>query len=276
MAVENAEYFVILLSTPSKAHIFASEEEKALNEEAMGFVRLLIIGIRIGLNIHPWLVGVTSARAARLAFEPGRSPKRLTLRELVWSLWPSAAAHAVYDMLITILPGGFALLMPGVFWYGARHAFQSEWAKVDSAAGADPVGADPGTSPEDHQPQEEGAAAAQALQSASASNAAGPRSTSSALAEEPAALQGYNGSAPRPSTVAEQVAAVGSVAAQSSLTEQPEESDGTALAPAPVAAPSVVAPALSAAPSAVPVAAAVGGEQEVQETQETTAMTPTA
>lgn len=123
MTLENIGYLLSAGSMVDKDESPASER----------LVRCLIVGVRVGLNLHPWLAGITCARIARVAFGEGREHLSISFRELAWALWPAALAHGLYDFSLVGLPGILALFVPPLGWFAARAAFDREWAAFESS-----------------------------------------------------------------------------------------------------------------------------------------------
>lgn len=135
MGVENMGYLF-------QASLERSVDAPGYMEKVM---RWVVIIIRVCLNIHPWMVGITCGRLARVLFGYGagcprtvsmdehaqaRDVSRITLRELTWALYPSVLAHAVFDFSLLSL-GAAAIVVPFVWFYYARKFFNNEW---DAAA----------------------------------------------------------------------------------------------------------------------------------------------
>lgn len=129
MVLENVGY---LLS----AGLMYDKGDSVVAERA---IRCIIVAVRVGLNLHPWLTGVTCARIAKVAFAEGRDTPSLSFREFVWVLWPSVALHASFDFGLLALPGMLALFLPFVSWFVSRSVFDREWASYETRT----VDADP-------------------------------------------------------------------------------------------------------------------------------------
>mmetsp|Transcript_120739 Transcript_120739/g.225683 ORF Transcript_120739/g.225683 Transcript_120739/m.225683 type:complete len:566 (+) Transcript_120739:67-1764(+) len=132
MTVENAGYLV------------ASSLSYDKNDSAFAdrIVRVLIILTRAGLNLHPWLTGITSARLARVVFS--RSDGTFTVREFFQAMSVSVLIHSTFDLLVMMLPGLLAMPLPLAYWLTCRHLFSKEWVSCEPAiesagAAADPV-----------------------------------------------------------------------------------------------------------------------------------------
>lgn len=131
MTMENFGY---LLSTG----LMYDKHDSVLAERISRFV---IVFVRVGLNLHPWLAGITSARVARICFEDGRNTLSLSLPEFAWALAPSVVLHSLFDFSLVALPGIVAMVLPLVFWLAARWLFNKEWAAFEERAleSSDPV-----------------------------------------------------------------------------------------------------------------------------------------
>merc|ERR1719197_1744166 len=122
MTLENVGY---LLS----AGLMYDKDDSPADER---FIRCLIVAVRVGLNLHPWLAGISAARMARVAFGQERENLSLSFRELAWVLWPATVIHSAFDFGLVALPGLMAILMPPVAWFSARWAFDREWASFET------------------------------------------------------------------------------------------------------------------------------------------------
>lgn len=123
MTVENVGYLM-------SAGLMYDKDDSAAAER---FMRCVIVAVRVGLNLHPWLAGITCARIAQVSFAQGRETPALSLKEFAWALLPAAAAHAAFDFGLVCMPGILAIFMPPVVWYAAKTAFDNEWDKFESS-----------------------------------------------------------------------------------------------------------------------------------------------
>jgi RsiW-degrading membrane proteinase PrsW (M82 family) len=130
MTIENVGY---LLS----AGLMYDKDDSVAAER---IVRCIIVGVRVGLNLHPWLAGITAARMAQVTFGQGRESLTFSFKEFVWVLWPASALHAAFDFGLVGLPGVLAMFLPICSWLGARAIFNQEWDKYETsrASEADP------------------------------------------------------------------------------------------------------------------------------------------
>jgi RsiW-degrading membrane proteinase PrsW (M82 family) len=124
MTMENVGY---LLSTG----LMYDKNDSAMAER---IVRCVIVSVRVGLNLHPWLAGITSARIARVCFGDGRSTLSLSFSELAWALAPSVVLHALFDFSLLVLPGLLAMFLPMIFFCTARWLFDKEWTAFEERA----------------------------------------------------------------------------------------------------------------------------------------------
>lgn len=124
MTLENVGY---LLS----AGLMYDKDDSAAAER---IIRCIIVGVRVGLNLHPWLAGITCARVASLTYGQGRPYLSLSFSELAWALWPAAALHTAFDFGLVSLPGMIAIFLPPFAWIATRHVFNTEWDKCTLAA----------------------------------------------------------------------------------------------------------------------------------------------
>jgi len=95
-------------------------------------VRCVVLAVRVGLNLHPWLVGITAARVGQIAFAGGRETPSLSFLELSWALYPAVLAHAAFDFGLTALPFFVSLFLPAGVWFCARYVFDREWEKFEA------------------------------------------------------------------------------------------------------------------------------------------------
>lgn len=130
MTIENAGYILAMVSAPviSYRNADVSEDVDAVFMFHIEF--LLIITIRVGLNLHPWLAGITSSRVARVTFDRQASAVP-SPKELAWALIPSVLAHSAYDFILVALPDWMAIFAPPLFFGWAYHNFAAEWSSFD-------------------------------------------------------------------------------------------------------------------------------------------------
>lgn len=84
--------------------------------------------VRVLLNMHPWLTGISAGRVARVT-QWSRASPNLSMYEFAWAIFPSAAVHALYDFVLTVQP---VLGLPGIpacFAY-CLWRFSKEWKEV--------------------------------------------------------------------------------------------------------------------------------------------------
>lgn len=104
-----------------------------LLEQLLVFFTMMLTVVRVLLNIHPWLAGLSAARVASVIKDPisGVAPMP-SLAVLLWAIMPSSVVHASFDFILTVAPGGVALLTPVVIWYCSRWMFAAAWEDVCS------------------------------------------------------------------------------------------------------------------------------------------------
>lgn len=131
MTVENAGYLV------------ASSLSYDKNDSAFAdrIVRVVIILTRSGLNLHPFLTGITSARLARVVFR--RSDGTFTIAEFFQAMSISVLIHSTFDLLVLILPGLLVIPLPLTYYVACRHLFSKEWGSCELATNAADSAADP-------------------------------------------------------------------------------------------------------------------------------------
>eukprot|EP00927_Polykrikos_kofoidii_P052802 TRINITY_DN4676_c0_g1_i1.p1 TRINITY_DN4676_c0_g1~~TRINITY_DN4676_c0_g1_i1.p1 ORF type:complete len:546 (-),score=57.87 TRINITY_DN4676_c0_g1_i1:53-1690(-) len=147
MTLENAGYVVSAASQPPKVYPDLLDDGQSIHEERMngGRVTLLTsvtIAVRVLLNIHPWLTGYSAIRLASKIFkdDPANACK---FGDILQALWPSAVIHALYDLGLTVLPGGLGMLLPPVFWWYSRRSFVSCWENTAVVNESASVGSEP-------------------------------------------------------------------------------------------------------------------------------------
>eukprot|EP00927_Polykrikos_kofoidii_P024827 TRINITY_DN22468_c0_g1_i1.p1 TRINITY_DN22468_c0_g1~~TRINITY_DN22468_c0_g1_i1.p1 ORF type:complete len:676 (-),score=100.43 TRINITY_DN22468_c0_g1_i1:77-2104(-) len=134
MTVENGLYLAEVASTPPIAFGDTGMDIE-LDRFAMRLLRLITVAIRIGLNIHPWLAGITASRVAKILLADDRGVNvNLGVAELSWAITPSAIVHSIYNLLIVAAPAQIALLAPLGFWLFSRSLFDREWGKFNMQA----------------------------------------------------------------------------------------------------------------------------------------------
>jgi RsiW-degrading membrane proteinase PrsW (M82 family) len=144
MTFENSLYLIEVASMPPMDWADAAKGHEEEEYTMMRVARLATTSVRVLLNLHPWLSGLTAARLARVVFVESESrtitsSKGLTLVHLASALAPVIALHVFYDILVLMAPGWIALLAPLVFCAALRAAFTQEWQ-------SQPVGTQPASS----------------------------------------------------------------------------------------------------------------------------------
>jgi len=100
---------------------------------------IVILIVRVLLNIHPWLTGLSALRIGRFAVKQGSTTACIGPYELVVAVMPAALIHALYDFLLLTVPLLGVLAVP-VLWYASRRYFMSTWEELKPAdADADPT-----------------------------------------------------------------------------------------------------------------------------------------
>eukprot|EP00927_Polykrikos_kofoidii_P058309 TRINITY_DN5274_c0_g1_i1.p1 TRINITY_DN5274_c0_g1~~TRINITY_DN5274_c0_g1_i1.p1 ORF type:complete len:700 (-),score=105.80 TRINITY_DN5274_c0_g1_i1:90-2189(-) len=147
MTVENAGYVMAAAMMPPTSTVVSrwpQEPEGGRDvistDEVSGasitFLTAMTVLVRVLLNIHPWLAGISAIRLSRLAFKPGNCVATLSAFDMFCIVFPSSIAHGAYDFLITVLtPALIGLLVPPVFWLFSRHYFSAGWAKIEEDIG---------------------------------------------------------------------------------------------------------------------------------------------
>lgn len=136
MTVENGEYMTAIVSTPvttySTPDTSAADTAAALRTENVmaQIMTLAQIGLRIFLNIHPWLVGVSAARILMIVWTREPDISLLGFTGFMWAVYPSALAHCLYDFLVSVGPTVVQLLTPFVVFFFSRRAFYHMWTEA--------------------------------------------------------------------------------------------------------------------------------------------------
>jgi RsiW-degrading membrane proteinase PrsW (M82 family) len=139
MTVENGLYVMASATVPSTTIVTTDDNTgKIISTEEMTAESTLIltiatVAIRIVFNIHPWLTGLCSARIGKVAFKEERGTACLETCTVVSAINPSSIIHGVYDFLVTVLPGGLALICVPIIWFGSKWSFSREWQRADEA-----------------------------------------------------------------------------------------------------------------------------------------------
>jgi len=153
MTVENAGYLMASASMPPKFYQEKGEHGKDvpsaqdMDGGAVTFVTAITICVRVLLNIHPWLSGVSAIRAGNRAFGDGAPTVCSGLLDMIKAVWPSALIHCAYDFALVAGPGILGIFLPFVFWYGSRRHFSDSWPADDGAEAATRDPHDPAPAP---------------------------------------------------------------------------------------------------------------------------------
>jgi len=135
MIIENVEYVLSTTLQPSMDPSGKNaNSEDGSPDDMFGvstFFNIAVITVRVLLNIHPWLTGVSALRIGHIAFEKGEPMSAcLGPSDIIWAVMPSALIHAAYDFTIVSLPLLAVVAVPAI-WYCSRQFFYSEWVKTD-------------------------------------------------------------------------------------------------------------------------------------------------
>eukprot|EP00929_Paragymnodinium_shiwhaense_P007496 TRINITY_DN111418_c0_g1_i1.p1 TRINITY_DN111418_c0_g1~~TRINITY_DN111418_c0_g1_i1.p1 ORF type:complete len:595 (+),score=76.06 TRINITY_DN111418_c0_g1_i1:149-1933(+) len=139
MTMENGLYLIEVASSPPVS-FDPGGTMTAEDHFIMRSLRLLTIAVRIVLNLHPWLTGISAARIARLVFvanaagaPEGRAPAdAIRMPAFCGALLPAMALHVCYDLIVITAPGMVALAAPIAFFFGAKTLFSRDWHKQRS------------------------------------------------------------------------------------------------------------------------------------------------
>lgn len=137
MTAENAGYLLDASTTPPMSYTDDDGTTQEVPGSSVTAIAGCIMFVRIFLNIHPWLAGVSASRIARTAFRDGHGIVGLTTWELLKCFLPSAAVHAFFDFIISVAPAVAIFAVPGI-WFGVRWWFRHEWNSREGGAGAQP------------------------------------------------------------------------------------------------------------------------------------------
>eukprot|EP00929_Paragymnodinium_shiwhaense_P107244 TRINITY_DN73320_c0_g1_i1.p1 TRINITY_DN73320_c0_g1~~TRINITY_DN73320_c0_g1_i1.p1 ORF type:complete len:535 (+),score=84.73 TRINITY_DN73320_c0_g1_i1:214-1818(+) len=152
MTVENAGYVMVAAMTPPTTEVVFSSHsgdgvfdraprhpmmgdrnvvsEDTTDAAAITFWTCATIAIRVLLNIHPWLAGVSAARLANTVFKDGRPTACAGPGEMFDAYWPSSVIHAAYDWWVTAIAAPAALLAPPVCWYFSKRDYGEYWKEA--------------------------------------------------------------------------------------------------------------------------------------------------
>merc|ERR1719265_244565 len=114
MTIENVGYLI-------SSGLIRDDGESVIVDKLL---RWAIMVVRVVMNIHPWMAGITCARIARLT--RGRDSLSISVKEFAWALYPAVLIHAAFDFGLLAL-SIFAMFAPMMAWFGARHIFEKEW-----------------------------------------------------------------------------------------------------------------------------------------------------
>lgn len=158
MTVENAGYVMVAAMTPPTTEVVFSNKgadmmldrvprhaatgsggRKVVSEDTVDAVSITFwtmttIAIRVLLNIHPWLAGVSAGRLAKTVFKDYRPTACAGPGEMFDAYWPSSVVHAAYDWWVTAIQAPLALLAPPVCWYMSKRDFGEYWKEMPDGA----------------------------------------------------------------------------------------------------------------------------------------------
>lgn len=168
MVLENASYLIsAAVEGPGEEGVAPkgqghSEEQRATLSTGLEIFRMFTLLIRTIFNLHPWAAALTAARLARLMRKtgggwPDRDFASCAFRECAWALWPSVLLHALYDLLVMILPPAPGILMPFVFVLVLRTMLSAEWCDAAPPREAQVVRVVDGPAPDEGQVASPGA-----------------------------------------------------------------------------------------------------------------------
>jgi len=137
MALENVEYILaVVMRAPSIPEGNKEDKDFEYTEGVAFAVTMIIIAVRVLLNLHPWLAGLSALRVGRVAFQSEPTTACLKTDVLIWACLPSALIHAAYDFVVQVWPF-MAVVAAPCMWYFSRWLFlqslQEESENVDKA-----------------------------------------------------------------------------------------------------------------------------------------------
>jgi len=136
MVVENAEYLISSASVPGQETVMpGSQRNERVDGFAMQFFTFLTVAVRVFLNIHPWLAGISASRVAEVVFEQRQQKLRVLVVDFLRAVWPCALVHAAYDLAVVSVPV-LSMLAPPLFWYLSRRQFSISWTCAEKAVDA--------------------------------------------------------------------------------------------------------------------------------------------
>lgn len=125
MIVENVEYLISSAATPGERTAVDGKDTEMVGAAAVNFATWFTIAIRVILNIHPWLAGITAGRIATIAFQHNYTFAWLRVEDMMWAIWPSAFAHGLFDLLVG--SPFLGIFMCPLTWYLLRREFWRLW-----------------------------------------------------------------------------------------------------------------------------------------------------
>lgn len=128
MIVENVEY-VLGTTLQPQTH---SVGKAPGNSKASAAITIIVIVVRVLLNIHPWLTGLSATLLAKKVYPYQDKPHNDTCSigplDFICCLWISVLLHALYDFIVEALPL-LAIFSVPVIWYTSRWLF---WTYLDT------------------------------------------------------------------------------------------------------------------------------------------------
>lgn len=136
MTTENGEYMTAIVSTPVTTYetpdTSAADAASALQTENLMANIMIVaqIALRIFLNIHPWLVGISASRILSICWTNEPDLSLLGFSGFMWAVCPSAVAHGIYDFLVSVGFTVVQLLTPIVIFTFSRRIVYDKWCEA--------------------------------------------------------------------------------------------------------------------------------------------------
>lgn len=142
MTLENAGYVTAAATTPptmvspAGSTVTASPtQEDMMVGTSISVMTCVTILVRVLLNIHPWLTGLSAARLAHVFYD---EELQIGCSDLLRAIIPSAVIHAAFDFGLVTLPGICSLIFVPFCWFLSRWLLIAENREA-RAGPADPA-----------------------------------------------------------------------------------------------------------------------------------------
>jgi RsiW-degrading membrane proteinase PrsW (M82 family) len=136
MTVENIEYLITAASQPPRT-LVEGYTKVQITGTLNDILTAITTFIRVVLNIHPWLTGLSALRLGRVVFSTDSSNTLESAcvgpKDFLMAMAPSMIIHAAYDFLISSGVDLFGVFLPFIFWCWSYRLFQEAWREAAEA-----------------------------------------------------------------------------------------------------------------------------------------------